>query len=534
MNRIHKLFKDRLTVINVLSAVGLALFFILLRWNTVNIPFIRDEGEYIYDAWLMLKNISPYLNSFSQTPPMIIYTYAAAILLNPNAFWAPRVIIYLFVALATILLGLIARKELGRGAGWIAMWVVTPLILFPQLKAFPAKQEKCLLLPLMGLLYGYLYWNKNSTRRHWFVAGILAVVTLLYKPTVLLVILFVFAFQVFDVWKYKPDLKQLLKKISWGILGAALTLFTAFAFFIFHKSLPAFWESVVAFNMYYTDWGGFGWESLFKHIKIFWSNWWVLYLLTAYYLIRRPGRWWFYTGLFAAALLSTAGGIYSQYYIPLMPFWALVVTGAIICLSDDIALKAKLPSGYFKAGITAVVIILLVWPSRQELLMSPRIFQLMHDRGPSHIGGNPFYESPIVAEKIKQMTAPDDYVYIAGSEPQILYYARRQSPTRFIWAYPLMLSPKALQYQQEVIRDLEQNPPELIVFVTDKRSWFRYKTSPTLLMDYLSGLNQNKKYIVLGGFVQTRDGGFWQEPMIAGKYPQSQYSLIVLKKGNSK
>ncbi len=54
---------------------------------------------------------------------------------------------------------------------------------------------------------------------------------------------------------------------------------------------------------------------------------------------------------------------------------------------------------------------------------------------------------------------------LAGSEPQILYYAGRFSPTRFITVYPFTYppAPVAKLYQAEAIRDLEAHPPSLIV-----------------------------------------------------------------------
>ncbi|MFH1429675.1 MAG: glycosyltransferase family 39 protein [Candidatus Margulisiibacteriota bacterium] len=529
MKNIYDYLKNKLSLGNVLSGLGLCILFLLLRWNTVNIPLIRDEGEFAYDAWLMLKNIPPYLKAFSQTPPMTTYTYVLAYWLNPNAFCAPRIISYIFVALATMLLGLIARKEFGRGAGWIAAWVVTPLILFPAIRAFAAKQEKFLLLPLIGVLYAYIFWNKKSSYKQWFIAGLLSAITLLYKPTVLPIILFIFIVQIIETWQYIPELKELFKKIVWGVLGGVLAVIMAFAFYFAHNSLSAFWEGVITYNKYYLDYSGFGWPFFFQYLKLFWAHWWILVLFSAYFFIKRPPRWWFYLGLLISALFSTAGSAYYQYYIPLMPIWALVVTGGIVSLAQDLSQKIKLPAGYLRAGILVMVVFLLIWPSRQKLMLSPLQFQLEYFRGRDYLGGNPFYESPIVAKKVQQITSTDDYVYIAGSEPQILYYARRQSPTRFIWAYPLTQTSMALKYQKEVIQALEMFPPEVIVFVKDNRSWLRDENSPVLIFDYLNSLQQ-KKYRPIGGFVQTRQGGFWHEPLIAGLYPKSQYSLIVYKK----
>src|SRR5580693_2544324 len=98
-----------------LSLFGLAVLFVALRWNNFNAPLIDDEGEFDYSARLLVQGIAPYQHAFIQKPPGVVYSYAFANLLLPQYFWAPRLLAYLFVALATVLLGWIARLEFGEG-----------------------------------------------------------------------------------------------------------------------------------------------------------------------------------------------------------------------------------------------------------------------------------------------------------------------------------------------------------------------------------------------------------------------------------
>ena len=99
---------SRKNLIFILAGVGVTALTIILRWNSFNIPLIRDEGEYAYSAWLLLKGISPYLNSFLQKPPLIIYSYALPQLFGLAEPWAFRFLACLFVLGATFLTGLIA------------------------------------------------------------------------------------------------------------------------------------------------------------------------------------------------------------------------------------------------------------------------------------------------------------------------------------------------------------------------------------------------------------------------------------------
>ena len=119
--------------------LGLVLLFIALRWNSYSAPLVRDEGEFAYAAQLLIHGVMPYDHAFIQKPPMAIYSYALASMLLPDVFWAPRLLAYVFVALATVLLGYIARLEFGKSYALPTMCLVTPMILLPGFDGFGAR-----------------------------------------------------------------------------------------------------------------------------------------------------------------------------------------------------------------------------------------------------------------------------------------------------------------------------------------------------------------------------------------------------------
>src|ERR1035437_7867475 len=114
-----------------LGIVGLAALFFALRWNSCDAPLIRDEGDFDYSAHLLIQGVAPYEHAFMQKPPMVIYSYALSNLLLPQAFWSARLLAYLFVAMATVLAGYVARLEFGRGFALPTMWLMTPMVLLP-------------------------------------------------------------------------------------------------------------------------------------------------------------------------------------------------------------------------------------------------------------------------------------------------------------------------------------------------------------------------------------------------------------------
>ena len=185
-----------------LGGLGVFVLFVLLRWNMLGVPLVRDEGEYLYAAQLLKHGLLPYEHSFLQKPPMVAYSYLLANGIAPGFFSAPRFLAYLFEAFATCLLGLIARFEFGRGFALPTMWVVTPLLLFPSLWQFTANTEMFLLLPLLGTFAVYTYSRRRGGGpRFWFWAGALATTTLLYKYTAVPVLAALFLVWSVEEWR---------------------------------------------------------------------------------------------------------------------------------------------------------------------------------------------------------------------------------------------------------------------------------------------------------------------------------------------
>jgi hypothetical protein len=152
----------------------------------------------------------------------------------------------------------------------------------------------------------------------------------------------------------------------------------------------------------------------------------------------------------------------------------------------------------------------------------------------------PFLDCPTVAQRVAELTSSNDYVYIAGEEPQILYYARRRSPSRFIISNQLLRNtPMNLVYQQKVVDALKKHPPEAIVFERTSVLWGMWKAGrndlkylyPQILKTFLSTLLESGKYIPVGAFIQDKGRRYWQEPI--DNIPGNIENLFLLKPVNN-
>ena len=493
------------------AIAGLLLLFGLLNWNSFEAPFERDEGGYAYSAWVLRQGDLPYKDAFEQKPPMVIYTYFLGQLLEPVAVWPPRFLAALFLAGTMILMGLVAWKEfegeLGGGAGFIAMYLVLPMILFPVLTPFAANTEKFMLLPLLGVLALYVF-NRDSRRGSpWFWGGVLSALALFYKPIALTAVSFIFLVWSYELMRGQNGLKFLFRNLSLALTGFILAAALVFGYFLVRGAGGALWETLVDFNRSYARSFGLSFSQFLSFLAKFWRYRWILFILSAWYCVMRPPRAWFYLGLLFVSVATIFTSPIGHYYILLMPFWALITSAAVADLGR--LAQKRLGVKNAAAWITAAVLALLLWPMRRQILSTPaQLNQWVYG------DVNPFMDSPEVARRVGALTSPGEKIFIAGSEPQIYYYAQRRSIGRFGTTYPLNVpTARREAYQEQAVKDLEENPPPVIVVSRYSDTGLWDPGSPGLFMAHLNAL-LSRRYSLIGGTVWEGGGKFsWRQPL---------------------
>jgi len=285
------------------------------------------------------------------------------------------------------------------------------------------------------------------------------------------------------------------------------------------------WECTISFNRHYVGTNNFGMAGLRSHLADFWSSWWILFLIAPAVLLKpfQP-RIWFWLGVFALAWLSTGSSLYGHYYILVMPFWALLSAVGIHTLAAYINTKTTRPHKWIGCLMTIIVMVLVCRPDIPWLVCSRERFAEVK------MDGYPFRESQLVAKRVAELSSNPEPVYVAGSEPQILFYAGRSSPTRFITTYALMIpTPAVSDYQLEAMNDLQARPPKVIVYVNSSASWMRQPTTP---LDFFAFINKfmAENYERVGGYVTDGMKGHWSEPLTDQEAPHA--SLVIFKRKN--
>jgi len=497
-------------------------FFAVLNWNSFNAPFERDEGEYAYSAWLLRSEGVPYQDSFLQKPPLIVYTYLIGQIISPWAVWPPRVLAALFVILTSCLVGVVAVKEWGKRIGIFSAFLFLPLVTFPPLTPFAANTEKFMILPLMGLVALFVYFKNRQEIWVYVLAGFLATVAVFYKPICLPVVLFIIIFWLIYLYRSKivDNFTGLLKPFL--LICGSGVVFTSLLLLPFVKVLSDLFQEVFVFNFSYVGSFGDPLANLFGYLAKFFRYWWVLLLLLLGFFKGVPRNILYYFALLAFSLLAVFSTPIGHYYLMLMPFLALLC-GAL--LSSFLKIFNDKQKNLGLVVVFFVICLVILFPFRQQFfLSSAELSEWVYGTV------NPFGESQEVASHLAEVTNSDDLVFVAGSEPQIYYYAQRKSSSRFIITYPLNLStPYQEQFQKELVDDLENNPPKAIVFSQRSYSGLWNEGSPQIFINYFMEL-VSKNYKVKGGYVWVDGVGRWQEPINEDLIPNA--SLLLLTKTN--
>ena len=83
--------------------------------------------------------------------------------------------------------------------------------------------------------------------------------------------------------------------------------------------------------------------------------------------------------------------------------------------------------------------------------------------------GNPFAEMPELGRRLAEVTRPEDRVYVFGSEPELLFYARRTSATRYIILFPLFGPyPDALENQTAASVEITRARPTAAFYLPNE------------------------------------------------------------------
>lgn len=474
------------------------LLFVGLRWQALDIPLERDEGEYAYIAQRLLHGEVPYRDAFDQKPPAIFLAYLVPIALCGASVTAIHGFLALWNAGSALFVYLIARNLAGRLSAAFAVLAFALLSIDVHWLATAANTESFMILPMTAAVWCALHGASTGLLRWWFPAGFLSLAACLFKQVAatnvgLIAVLILYPQIIAAV---QPNLGRMSRAAGVFLAGGITALLPIVAWFMLAGAWRDVIECVIWHNVRYAQSvplpAGLTFLALMllnqSESQVFL---WIFAAATGFDWRNSSRRTALVTGIWlVCSFLGVSAGLYfrAHYFIQLAPVLAVMIGCAAGKISTRFARSAA-PGRLFAMSLVTGLLLSVPYLNAQRFLW-PGIDA--DTRGRMIYGQNPFPESARFAEKIRAETAADDSVLIFGSEPQILFLAERRSATRYIFLYPAMMNiPGALERQHEIIQEIRERPPRVILMTDLQMSLLKTPQTPSVLENHVNWLLAN-------------------------------------------
>ena len=496
--------------------LSLIVIYAALRFNTLAIPLDRDEGAFGLMGQMILNGGVPYVDGIDNKPPLIFFTFAAFLAFFPATAESIHIGLQIYNFFSLIVIFLLGKQLVDYAVAYWAAFLFALWSINPYLQGFTASSEMFLLLPLSACFLMGLLAIRSSRIDLWYVfgSGMLAALACWYKQPAAFSVL---GIVMFLAWKVIADtdgsaaMGKLMPVAAIWLLGGVLCSAVIVIYFYLNDAIAAFYYWSFEHPMLYSSS-----IPVANKVLLFWhglkdllGNMPLAFLCMVLALKSELGRWLFL--LLALSLFATLLGFgFAHYFAQILP--ALCLLGAIGVAS--VTRAGRLRSSRIKTGLAGIVILVAaVWPNQAyHLTGEPERFSR------EYFGANPFPESVAFAEYLNTHTAPDQRIFVFGSEPQILLLAERQSATPYFVLYPLFRSafPRYLEFQEQVATDVSASEPAYIIVVNLQQSLNHDGDAELAVFDFL--VSYTAEHYAL-------DRAFRYDETAANWVPDRQYDI---------
>jgi 4-amino-4-deoxy-L-arabinose transferase-like glycosyltransferase len=440
-----------------------------VRLRYINIALERDEGEYAYAAQEILRGRVPYLHFYNMKLPGTYFGYALMFLIGGDSVITIKTGLIVLNALSTLMVFLIAQKMFDRKVAWLSAGIYLLYSLSLNALGFTNNAEHFVVMPALVGIYCILqaYYKKNITRYILYtLAGFFLAFAYICKQHAFGYILFLPFWLLIKDRSYtslSKFLKQFVAPMTAYGVGAMVVIGSMLFYFYKNNALEEldFYTNKYALS-YISHAVPFKRIWLFR--PIFWDApvFWFVQFAALYFAFRRPELFKERTFLllfwFCTFLCIHPGWFYRPHYFQLMFPGAAILTGVGLTMVNDFWQRLRsvyTPSVFLWVGLLACMIsqfgYFFTWNGEQTLTAC--------------YGGESFDKMRDVGNRLKNMTQPDDKIALLCPEPEILFYAQRQSSSGFLYHYPLIEKHLyADTMTRQFIKEVGKNEPEILLF----------------------------------------------------------------------
>jgi len=521
------------------------LFIIIVRINTLSLPLEHDEGEYAYMGQLILEKIPPYKLAYNMKFPGTYIMYAIIMRLFGESTAGIHVGL-LFVNIINILLVYKLTKILAnKFCAPYAAAIYGILTLGPEMIGSTAHATHFVtIFALSGIIILLTAINKNKLPL-FFLSGIFLGLSVIMKQSGIFFPLFGIAIIIsnylFDIDKNK---KNLFFKTLYFVLGILAPIIFLFLLMYWLGVFDKFWfwtfnylqkYSSIIFGLTYLEIILY----IFHEFNFVIGNlliWWFFALIGGIFLIKSD-KFMRITKInilffLLFSLLTVIPGFYFRphYFVTFAPALSILIAIFFFFIYN------KIIHFYKKSCAEKIIMALFISFLIPYIILNYQYFftEDTNQLSKNFYVNNAFSESIAIADFINSHSDPADKIAVFGSEPQIYFYAQRQSATGYIYTYGLMEEQDyALNMQKEMISEIETSKPKFIISIYIANSWNISPNSNLYIFDWFNKYtNENYQLAGIVDLFNNKNTVYkWYNEINNYQLKPYNYILIFEKKG---
>jgi len=437
-------------LVGLLAGLNLILFLRLLVSTNPYTHFPgRDQGVFLYIGEGLIKGQTPYLDTWDHKGPLIYFINALGKLLDPAGEWGVYSLMIVFLATAVAVMYLLLRERAGSIPLFGGLAVFLGLML--KMGAFDNLVE-LYALPFYALgLLAVINAVEKRNSKYMLLFGAAAALAFSLRPNLVSV------FAVGGIYWLVEEIKRRGKTgrgLLFAFAGALLVLLPTVIFFGLRGALPDLFDQMFRFNFLYASVSEKRiWEKLTEiapaSLPVVIGGLICIFFTKGFYWKRTKDRHGkaltIYSLIFGLEfLLSRLSGYdFPHYSLPLLLIGSFLlvyllelITKAIpIGWKTKFSLAMKAIAGVFVLG--ALLYQIISWIKFPDPVRSEEVLQ---------------------AEFRGTLTRRPTLL-VWGAETQINYLLGKDSPTRYVYQYPLLndqycSAEKGKEFLEDVVRGL--------------------------------------------------------------------------------
>lgn len=482
----------------ILKNPVLYLFLLLLGLVLINqIHFYYpDEFENILGGYYILQGKIPYTGFFTHHNPFAYFFATPISLLAGQSFVKFRLLLGAVYFLAMVGFYLWSSKRFGVEAGkiilaWLVFLVIGATYWWGQMLLADALASYLIAVPVI-LLFWLIFKKEKIKKGDIWLISIFTALTLLTTFTLLYLVLSIYLFTI--VWILKHSEVKLFSKENLKVVGIMAVPYLVFVFYLLITgSLQEYFYQSVVFNAKYYAFlpGGVSVKNPMRVVIVlfyqFFTNFKTMLVMTKDLNFGSP----FAQTLVLSNAVMVLYSIIKRRFLLSVFIW-VILTFSIIrsnpyttAETDYQGMTYHLISIFF--GLT---VLRYLWqelqekltPVKQAIFLSSFLFlgayfvffslhladKYLEKAYQKYMGTQSLiYDRPSVASTINGLLTKDDYYFLGPFDFENHLYTNSKLASKYIVVIPAMNNSDKIK--NEIVSDLEQNKPKVVVFDTEMR-----------------------------------------------------------------